>query len=193
MNSKKKKDRHAEDNPAPTGNPEAPNPAPAAGAAPPADPTRLQQELAAQQDDYLRLAADFDNFKKRTRRDSEQQAAAQKEAFIGDLLPTLDNLERALASAESTASAQLQQGVTLTLQQLSQLLRDHGIAAVADVGRPFDPYRHEAVSVRHDPSQPDQIVLEVIQRGYCRGDKVFRPAKVVVNDLSQSSGASHAG
>ena len=157
-----------------------------------ADPAMLEQALATQQTDYLRLAADFDNYKKRTRRDSEQQAAAQKEAFISELLPALDNLERALTSAPTTSAAQLQQGVTLTLQQLGQLLHQHGIEPVAAVGCPFDPHRHEAISVRHDPAQPDQIVLEVTQRGYCRGDHVFRPAQVVVNDLSQVPGASHA-
>jgi len=157
----------------------------------PADLAKLQQELAAQQDEYLHLAADFDNFKKRTRRDSEQQAAAQKEAFISDLLPALDNLERALA-APATTAAQLQQGVTLTLQQLEQLLLQHGIEPVAAVGCPFDPHRHAAISVRHDSTQPDQIVLEVAQRGYCCGDRVFRPAQVIVNDLSHSPGASHA-
>ena len=159
----------------------------------PADPVVFQEELAAQKDDYLRLAADFDNFKKRTRRDAEQQAAAQKEAFIADLLPALDNLVRALAAEQPTDSASLHQGVTMTLQQLGQLLHDHGIEAVEDLGRPFDPHRHEAVSVRHDSNQPDQLVLEVIQRGYCRGDKVFRPAKVIVNDLNHSPGASYAG
>ena len=158
-----------------------------------ADPGILQQELVAQKDDYLRLAADFDNFKKRTRRDAEQQAAAQKDAFIVALLPVLDNLERALTSGQSSSSEKLQQGVTMTLEQLGQLLNCHGIEVVADVGRQFDPHRHEAVSVRHDPSQPDQIVLEVIQRGYCRGGKMFRPAKVIVNDLSQTLGADHAG
>jgi len=157
------------------------------------DPVRLQQELAAQKDDYLLLAADFDNFKKRTCRDSERQAAAEKEVFIGDLLPILDNLERALASQQSTTSAQLHQGVTMTLQQLGQLLHRHGIEAVEDIGLPFDPHRHEAVSLGHDPSQPDQIILEVTQRGYCRGDHLFRPAKVIVNDLSHSPGVSHAG
>ena len=157
----------------------------------PLDLAKLQQELAAQQDDYLHLAADFENFKKRTRRDSEQQAAAQKEAFISDLLPALDNLERALA-APATTAAQLQQGVTLTLQQLGQLLLQHGIEPVAAVGCPFDPHRHAAISVRHDSSQPDQVVLEVAQRGYCCGDRVFRPAQVIVNDLSHSPEGSHA-
>ena len=157
----------------------------------PPDLAKLQQELAAQQDEFLHLAADFENYKKRTRRDSEQQAAAQKEVFISDLLPALDNLERALAAPSSTA-AQLQQGVTLTLQQLSQLLHQHGIEPMAAVGCPFDPHRHAAISVRHDSSQPDQIVLEVAQRGYCCGDRVFRPAQVIVNDLSHSPGVSHA-
>ena len=158
----------------------------------PADPAILQKELAALKNDYLRLAADFDNFRKRTRRDTGRQAAAEKESFILDLLPVLDNLERALASEQSISSEQLQQGVEMTLQQLGQLLQHHGIEAVEDVGQPFDPHWHEAVSLRHDRSQPDHIVLEVIQRGYCHGDKVFRPAKVVVNDLSHSPGASHA-
>ena len=157
-----------------------------------ADPAKLQKELTTQRDDYLRLAADFDNFQKRTRRDSGQQAAMEKEAFIRDLLPILDNLERALASEQSISSESLHQCVTMTLQQMGQLLQRHGIEAVEDLGRPFDPYRHEAISVRHDPCQPDQIILEVPQRGYCHGDKVFRPAKVIVNDLSYSPGVSHA-
>ena len=158
-----------------------------------ADPVMLQQELSAQKDDYLRLAADFDNFKKRTRRDAEQQAAAQKEAFIGELLPALDNLERALASEQATDSTSLHQGVTMTLQQLGRLLQQNGIEAVEDIGQPFDPHRHEAVSVKHDSHQPDQIVLEVVQRGYCHGEYVFRPAKVIVNDRSDSPGACDAG
>ena len=151
--------------------------------------TRLEAALASKQDEYLRLAADFDNFRKRTRRDSEQQAAAEKESFIQDLLPILDNLERALACEESTSSEQLHEGVEMTLKQLGGLLHRHGIEAVEALGKPFDPHRHEAVAVGHDPGQPDQIVLEVIQRGYCRGDKVFRPAKVIVNDPGRHTGA----
>jgi molecular chaperone GrpE len=156
------------------------------------DPAELHKELTTQKDDYLRLAADFDNFKKRTRRDTEQRAAAEKESFIGDLLPILDNLERALACERSAASEQLHQGVEMTLLQLNRLLQSHGIEAVEDVGRPFDPHRHEAVSMGHDLSQADHIVLEVVQRGYCLGEKVFRPAKVIVNDSGHSSGTSHA-
>ena len=164
-------------------------PAPVAES-PSADLAILQKELAAQKDDYLRLAADFDNFKKRTRRDSARQAAAEKESFIRDPLPVLDNLERALASKQSASSERLHQGVEITLQELGRSLHRHGIEAVEDFGCPFDPHRHEAVSVRHDRSQPDHSVLEVIQHGYCRGDKVFRPAKVIANDLAHSPGPS---
>jgi len=159
---------------------------------PSAGPTLLENELALQADKYLRLAADFDNFKKRTRRDSEQQAAAQKESFIRDLLPVLDNLERALACDKSNTSPQLHQGVEMTLKQLAHLLHHHGIESVEDVGKPFDPHRHEAISVGHDRNQPDHVVLEVVQRGYCRHDKVFRPAKVIVNDPGHSPGVNHA-
>ena len=77
----------------------------------------------------------------------------------------------------------------MTLQQLKQLLRRHGIESRESVGQPFDPQRHEAVATRRDPSQPDHIVLETLQPGYNRGDDVFRPAKVVVNDLHQAETA----
>jgi len=146
----------------------------------------LQTELAVQKDRYLRLAADFDNFRRRTARETERSAAAQKEAFIRELLPVIDNLERALGSDVSTSTEQLRQGVQMTLQQLTQLLRRHGIEPEESLGRPFDPLYHEAVSARHDPSQPDHVILETYQRGYRRGNEVFRPAKVVVNDLSHA-------
>jgi molecular chaperone GrpE len=144
----------------------------------------VQTEVATQKDRYLRLAADFDNFRKRTTQETERRAAAQKEAFIRELLPVIDNLERALGAEASSSTEQLRQGVQITLQQLYQLLRRHEIEPEESLGRPFDPHHHEAVMIRHDPSQPDHIVLETLERGYRRGDEIFRPAKVVVNDLS---------
>jgi molecular chaperone GrpE len=199
MNSKKKRDFRVERYEEPIINPEPPNSVANAQNLPAsvddavsADPTILQKELAAQKDDYLRLAADFDKFIKRTQRDAEQQAALEKEAFIHDLLPILDNLERALASEQPDSCEPLHRGVTITLQEVGRLLQRHGIEPVEDVGMPFDPNRHEAVFVQHDPSQPDRIILEVTQRGYRRGDKVFRPAKVIVNDLSCYPGDGYA-
>src|SRR3989454_7661713 len=155
--------------------------------------TALQQELSAHRDRYLRLNADFVNFRKRTAQEADRRAAGQKETFIRELLPVIDNLERALASDASTSPEQLRQGVQMTLQQLHQLLRQHGIEPEASLGQPFDPLRHEAVGSRSVPSQPDRVVVEVFQRGYRRGQEVFRPAKVVINDLHADNSSSHAG
>ncbi|MFC1762397.1 nucleotide exchange factor GrpE [Planctomycetota bacterium] len=157
-----------------------------------ADITRLRQQLAALKNDNLRLRAELDNYIKRSERNAEQQAAVEKEGFIIDLLLIIDNLERALASRKDDSSDPLFHGVRMTLQQLGQLLGKHGIEPVADQGRPFDPHRHEAVSVQCDPTQANGIVLNVTQRGYWRGDQVFRPAKVIVNDLSRYAGDRHA-
>ena len=151
----------------------------------------LLKDLAEQKDLHLRLAADFDNFKRRSRQESEARAVAQKEAFIVELLPVIDNLERALAADALRDSAQFHQGVEMTLKQLQQLLRQHCVESEEIVGKPFDPHMHEALSQRHDPAQPDQAILEVVQRGYRKGAKVVRPAKVVINDLTPSKSARH--
>lgn len=142
----------------------------------------LLQELAALKDRYVRLAADFDNFKRRTAQEAERRAAGQKDAFIGELLPVMDNLERALASP-SSSTEQLRAGVAMTSQQLYQLLRRHGCEPDDCRGQPFDPRRQEAVGSRRDPSQPDHVVLEVVQRGWRRGDSLLRSARVIINDL----------
>ncbi|MGB5106007.1 MAG: nucleotide exchange factor GrpE [Candidatus Zixiibacteriota bacterium] len=155
-------------------------------------PTASHLELAEVKDRYLRLSAEFENFRKRTRRDSEQAAAAEKELFIRGLLPVLDNIDRALAAGQSNSYNPEQRGLEITLQQLIRLLNDHGIEVIEDEGQLFDPHWHEALSLRHDPSQPDNVILEVVQRGYSHGDKVFRPAQVIVNDLGDSPGVSHA-
>ena len=166
-----------------------PNVGPGAATATEAD--LLRTELVRQNELNLRLAADFDNFKRRSRQEGEARAAAQKESFIHELLPVIDNLERALASGATPGSHQFHQGVELTLQQLRQLLRQHGFDTEESVGQPFDPHRHEAVSQRHDPAQADHTILEVFQRGYRRGEQVFRPAKVVVNAPAHPRPARH--
>ena len=145
----------------------------------------LKAELAAEKERFLRLAADFDNFRKRVAQESERRAEVQKRAFILELLPIIDNLERALGSGQSASREQLLQGVEMTLQQLNRLLRAHGIEPEESVGQPFDPQYHEAVASRYDPSQPDHVILETFQRGYRYNGESFRPAKVVVNDLSK--------
>ena len=145
----------------------------------------VDKELSEQKERYLRLAADFDNFRKRTAQESERRSAAKKEALIHELLPAIDNLERALAVGPNTSFEQLLQGVDMISQQLRRILQQNEVEAEESLGKPFDPLRHEAIGSRRDPSKPDQSVLETVQRGYRRGAEIFRPAKVIVNDLSQ--------
>jgi len=152
----------------------------------------LLKDLAQQRDLHLRLAAHFENFKRRTRQETESRAAAQKESFIAELLPVVDNLERALASGALHDSVPFYQGVEMTLKQLQQLLRQHGVESDEIVGQPFNPHQHEALSQGHDPEQPDHTVLTVLQRGYRRGAKIVRPASVVVNDLTVSKQGAKA-
>jgi molecular chaperone GrpE len=145
----------------------------------------FELELSEQKDRYLRLAADFDNFRKRTAQEGERRAAAKKEGLMHELLPVIDNLERGLAVGPDTSFDQLLEGLGMTLQQFRQILRQNDVEAEESQGKVFDPLRHEAISSRRDPAQPDHTILETTQRGYRRGNEVFRPAKVIVNDLSQ--------
>ena len=126
--------------------------------------------------------------------EADRRATAQKSGFIRELLPVIDNLERALTVDPSASPDQLRTGVHMTLQQLHQLLRRHGVETEDTVGQTFDPHRHEALRVRRDASMPDDAVLEVYQPGYYyREGEVLRPAAVVVNDLSQPEPARRDG
>lgn len=147
----------------------------------------LQRELAAGEERHLRLAADFENFKKRTAQEMDRRATARKDALVHDLLPVIDNLERALASAASASVGHLYEGVQITWQQLIQVMRQHGFETREDLGQPFDPRYHDAVSTRAEQVHADHTILEVWQRGWLRGTDLFRPAKVVVNDLSRNA------
>lgn len=146
------------------------------------DPRIVQNELALQKSEYLNLAADFDSYKKRMRRDSDQLAEAGKVSFIHQLLPIVDNLERALAHHEREVVGHLHQGVEMTLKQLRRLLKLHGVEPTDASGQPFDPHWHEAIGVRYDENQSHHIVLDVAEKGYRHGDRLLRPAKVIVNN-----------
>ena len=135
--------------------------------------------------DLRRVAADFDNYRKRVTRDAESQATRATESLVAELLPVLDNLERALDASEHHEEAKVAEGVQLVRQQLIDLLRRRGLEEIAtEPGGDFDPHVHEALS--HQPSDhPEGAISEVWQRGYRLGDRVVRPAGVVV-----SSGAA---
>ena len=144
----------------------------------------LQRELATGKERHLRLAADFENFKKRTAQEMDRRATAQKDALVHDLLPVVDNLERAVASAAAASLEHMYEGIQITWQQLIQVMHEHGFEMREDLGQPFDPKYHDAVSTRAEAARPDRTILEVWQRGWLRGKDLFRPAKVVVNDLN---------
>lgn len=151
----------------------------------------LRKDLAYQKNLFLHLSADFENFKRRSRQETETRAAAQKESFIHELLPVIDNLERALTPDAAADSQKFRQGVEMTLHQLRQLLSRHGVEPQASVGQKFDPHLHDAISQSHDPAHADHTIVEVVQRGYLRGTKTFRPAKVIINDLTSAKHAHH--
>lgn len=145
---------------------------------------KLEQELAEARERYLRLAVDFDNHRKRTSRELERRAASQKEAFVRDLLPAIDNMERALAAK---GGEDLRDGVRMIYQQVLEVMKRHGFEPRDDLSQPFDGRFHDGIAVGCQPQMPDLSVIEVWERGWMRGSELFRPAKVLVNKLSDDS------
>jgi molecular chaperone GrpE len=129
-------------------------------------------------DTLQRLQADFDNSRTRAARDQESLVARAGERIVKELLPILDDLERALEAVESHEEAKLEDGVQLVYRQLEQLLEKEGLALVETDGK-FDPHVHEALLTQ--PSEADEgSVIEVLQKGYRLGDHVLRPARVTI-------------
>jgi molecular chaperone GrpE len=147
-------------------------------------------ELEAERDELLndlkRVAADFENYRKRVARDQESLVARAHERLVKELLPVLDDLERALAAAEEHEEAKLEEGVRLVHQELRDALKREGLAEIETNGR-FDPHVHEALLSQ--PSDAEEgCVLEVVQKGYRLGDRVVRPARVVVAAPPEADG-----
>ena len=138
--------------------------------------------LARQRDELVdslqRLQAEFANYKKRAAREQDALVARAHERLVKDLLPVLDDLGRALEAAEHHEEAKLEEGVRLVHRQLADVLDKEGLAEIpTDDG--FDPNVHEAL-LSQPSDEPAGSVIEVIQRGYTLGDRVLRPARVVV-------------
>jgi molecular chaperone GrpE len=134
-----------------------------------------EDKLAVLEDRLLRVAADFDNYKKRAAREREQYIALANERFVKELLPVLDDLERALEHGEEHV---IEEGVRLVHRSLATLLERHGVQEI-DTSGAFDPHVHEALLSQ--PSEAEEgSVIDVVQKGYTLGDRVVRPARVVV-------------
>ena len=128
--------------------------------------------------DLKRLAAEFENYKKRAAREQAGLSTRAAERLVKELLPIVDDLERALEAAEEHEEAKLEEGVRLVHRQLASALEREGLAEIETNGK-FDPHVHEALLSQ--PSEADEgSVIEVLQKGYRLGDRVLRPARVVV-------------
>jgi molecular chaperone GrpE len=147
------------------------------------------EATARERDEYLdalqRLKAEFDNYRKRVARDQRELAARAHERLVKELVPVLDDLERALEAAADHEEAKLEDGVRLVHRSLADALAKEGLREIPTEGA-FDPHTQEALLSQ--PSDADEgTVIQVLQKGYALGDRVVRPARVVI-----SSGEQHA-
>jgi molecular chaperone GrpE len=148
------------------------------------------EEVERERDEYLndlkRVAADFDNYRKRAARERGDQAARASERLVKELLPVLDDLERALVAAAEHEEAKLEEGVRLVHRELVDALAREGLVEIETDGS-FDPHVHEALLTQ--PSEAEEgAVLDVLQKGYRLGDRVLRPARVVVAAAKETNG-----
>jgi molecular chaperone GrpE len=149
---------------------------------------QFQQQLADANNANLRAHADFDNYRKRMRQERDQEYSRGKDRVLAELLPIIDDFERALNSAADVKSADaLRQGVELIFRQLSNMLARFGITPMQVEGQRFDPKYHDAAARIPSADKPEHTIVGEIQRGYLKGGEVFRPAKVIVSVAPEES------
>ena len=142
---------------------------------------KAEAEAAAMRDKDLRLQAEWDNYRKRTAEEAGEMRVRAAEKLMGDLLPVMDDFERAIAHAEANGDAGLLDGVKAISTKLSESLGKHGLEAIDPAGEAFDALEHQAVGQVEDASVPDETVAQVYQKGYRLGKKVIRPAMVTIS------------
>jgi molecular chaperone GrpE len=141
---------------------------------------RLERELAELKDKYLRLAAEFDNYKKRTARDFSTLVETANQDLIKSLLDILDNFRRALATSRDSDAASIFKGMELIYSQLDNLLKDRGLEEIDALGKPFDPELHDAVMTMQTDEYPEDHVADEFQKGYKLKGRIIRHSKVAV-------------
>lgn len=140
-----------------------------------------EAEAAAMRDRYLRLQAEWDNYRKRTAEEAADMKVRAAEKIMEDVLPVLDDFERAIAHAEQNGEEGLLDGVKAISTKVCQVFGKHGLEAIDPAGEPFDALEHQAVATVPDESVPDETVAQVYQKGYRLGKKVLRPAMVTIS------------
>jgi molecular chaperone GrpE len=148
-------------------------------AAEPSKEEELQKQLDEKNDQLLRMAAEYDNFRKRSQREKEALYAECKASVINALLPVADNFDRIFANPDGTLE-DYKKGVEMTFKQFSDVFKSLGIESFGEVGEEFDPNIHNAVMHTEDDSVGENIITTVIVKGYKLGDKIIRPAMVAV-------------
>lgn len=151
-----------------------------AGAPDDAELAALRLERDTLQDQLLRARAEFDNYRRRVTRDNEQLRKTATQGLMRDLLPIVDNMERALSHVEDKTGS-LALGVEMILKQFAGVLSTQGLEPIPAKGEPFDPNVHEALTHQPSTEYPADTVMEEFQRGYRLGDFVLRPTQVVVS------------
>ena len=145
---------------------------------------QLRAELKDKEERFLRLRAEFDNYRKRTTREKTELAATVEQAFLKDLLPLVDNLERASKAAESADETvdieTLRKGLEMIKTETAAALGKHGLEPIETEGKMFDPNYHQAVGRTADPDKEDGMIAAEFQRGYTARGKVIRPSMVQV-------------
>ena len=144
---------------------------------------QLTQELMAAREQSLRIQAEMQNIRRRAEQDIEKAHKFGQEKLVADLLPVVDNLERALASIDTAEAVNkpIIEGIELTLKSFIDILLRHKVEAVVPVGEPFDPERHQAMAMVENPDVEPNTVIEVFQKGYTLHGRLVRPAMVVVS------------
>lgn len=143
----------------------------------------LEKKLQDEENRYLRLRADFDNFKRRMQTERESAAKYRSQSLLTDLLPVLDNFERALQVEATTEDGQsIKKGIEMVYRSLVEATAKEGLEVIETVDHPFDPNVHQAVMQEQDDSKEAGVVLQELQRGYKLKDRVLRPAMVKVNE-----------
>jgi len=140
--------------------------------------SELEKELEAEKDKYLRLAAEYDNFRKRSAKERDKIYSDARVETIDKLLPVYDNLERALKM--ECADDAYYKGVELIMTQLTEILESMGVREIQAVGEPFDPNSHNAVMTIENPELGEKIIAEELQKGFMLGERVIRFSTVVV-------------
>lgn len=145
---------------------------------------KLREEILMQKESYLRLAAEFDNYKKLMNRETDNRIRSSIENFVLEMLPVLDDLDRTLAAVpEAEQESSILDGVKMIRNNMKKTLEKFGVQEIESVGKEFDVEYHEAMMMVNDEKYPPDIVVQEHQKGYKLQDRVIRHAKVAVNKL----------